>query len=141
MTKHILVVSTLAVVATISIVCAQRDAPLTSLPFSSARRAGNTLHVSGQVARTADGQDVKTSVAAETQQVMQNIGRVLRANGYSFGDVVSATVYLKDIDDYHEMNAAYAAFFDGEFPARACVGGVDLVFGFRVEISCVAYKD
>ena len=129
------------VVAVAGILLGQRAVPLRSLPFSPARQAGQTLYVSGQVARAPDGRDIKASVADETRQVMENIGRVLRQNGYSFDDVVSATVYLKDINDYHEMNAAYAAFFDDQFPSRACVGGVDLVFDFRVEISCVAYKE
>ena len=62
------------------------------------------------------------------------------SDGYSFDDVVRATVFLTDIEDYHEMNKEYASYFKSAFPARACVGGVELVFGFRVEISCIAYK-
>lgn len=120
---------------------AQEPVPLSKLPFSPARRAGNTLYVSGQVARTSDGKDVKDSVAAETRQVMENIGRVLQENGYTFDEVVSATVYLADIQDYQAMNKVYASYFKKGFPARACIGGVELVFGFRVEISCIAYKD
>ncbi len=121
---------------------AQTAVPLKTLPFSAARQAGNTLYVSGQVARTQDGKDVKSSVDAETRQVMDNVSRVLKANGYSLKDVVSATVYLNDIEDYHEMNAAYASYFgDRVFPARACIGGAELVFDFKVEISVIAWKD
>jgi reactive intermediate/imine deaminase len=120
---------------------AQEPVPLSKLPFSAARKAGNTLYVSGQVARDAEGKDVKESVEAETRQVMENLGRILAEHGYSFDDVVSATVYLADIEDYHAMNKVYASYFKNAFPARACVGGVELVFGFKVEISCIAYKD
>lgn len=121
---------------------AQTSVPIKALPFSAARKAGNTLYVSGQVARTPAGEDVKTSVDAETHQVMENIDRILKDHGYTFDDVVSATVYLADIDDYHEMNKAYASFYaNGVFPARACVGGVEIVFGFRVEISVIASKE
>jgi 2-iminobutanoate/2-iminopropanoate deaminase len=119
----------------------QEKIPLNTLPFSPARQAGPTLYVSGQVARTAAGTDVRDSVAAETKQVMENIGKILRENGYSFDDVVNVTVYLKDLADYQEMNKAYAAYFPKGFPARATVGGVDLVFDFRVEISCIAWKE
>ena len=56
-------------------------------------------------------------------------------------DVVRATVFLTDIEDYHEMNKEYASYFKSAFPARACVGGVELVYGFREEISCIAYKE
>ena len=72
---------------------------------------------------------------------MENLGQTLKENGYSFDDVVNATVYLKDIGDYQEMNKVYETYFKNGFPARATVGGVEIVFGFRVEISCVAYKD
>ena len=120
---------------------AQKAVAIKTLPFSAARQAGNTLYVSGQVPRTADGADVRESVDAETRQVMDNIGRILKANGYTFDDVVFANVYLADIEDYHEMNGAYASYFDKKFPARACVGGNQIVFGFRVEISCIAHKE
>lgn len=122
-------------------VAAQEAVPIKTLPFSAARQAGNTLYVSGQVPRTADGKDVRASVDAETRQVMDNIGRILKENGYGFDDVVRATVYLQDIEDYHEMNKAYASYFKKAFPARACIGGVEIVFGFRVEISVIAHKE
>ena len=51
------------------------------------------------------------------------------------------TVWLSDIEDYHEMNRAYASYFDEQFPARACTGGAQIVFGFKVEIAAIAYKD
>ena len=127
MRKSILVLlaaAALIIVATIT--GAQNPVPLRSLPFSPARKAGPTLYVSGQIARTPDGQDVRGSVEAETRQVMENIGRILREQGYSFDDVVNATVYLADLNDYQAMNQAYASYFKNGFPARACVGGVSL---------------
>ena len=120
---------------------AQESVPLSTLPFSPARKAGPTLYVSGQVARTAAGDDVRESVAAETRQVMENMERILKENGYGIDDVVNATVYLQDIGDYQEMNKVYASYFKNGFPARATVGGVELVFGFKVEISCVAFTN
>ena len=121
---------------------AQEAVAIRTLPFSAARKAGNTLYVSGQVARTPDGADVKESVDSETRQVMENVGSVLEENGYTFDDVVRATVYLESIEDYHEMNKAYASFFkNGIFPARACVGGAEIVFDFKVEVSVIAYKE
>ena len=47
----------------------------------------------------------------------------------------------RDIEDYHEMNKAYASYFKEQFPARACTGGAQIVFDFRVEIAAIAYKD
>ena len=113
-----------------------------TLPFSPARAAGNTLYVSGQIGVTPDGDPVRGSVADETRQCMENLGRALKDHGYDFGNVVRVTVYLADMKDYNEMNAAYREFFpDGNFPARACVGGLQIAFGLNTEISCVAYKE
>jgi len=120
---------------------AQEPVPVSKLPFSAARQAGNTLYVSGNIPRTPDGKDVRDSVGAETRQVMKNLERTLAAHGYDWDDVVKVTVFLKNIEDYHEMNAAYASFFTDTFPARECVGGAQIVFDFRVEISCIAYKE
>ncbi len=131
----------LACALAISPAFAQEAVPLKALPFSPARQAGDFLFISGQIARTADGADVKESVAAETHQIMENIGRLLQEHGYGFDDLVNVTVWLADIEDYHEMNKAYASYFAEQFPARACTGGAQIVFDFRVEIAAVAYKD
>ncbi|MCE2449236.1 MAG: RidA family protein [Candidatus Latescibacteria bacterium] len=124
----------LACALAVSPALAQEAVPLKTLPFSPARQAGDLLFISGQIARTADGADVKESVAAETHQTMKNIGRILEEHGYAYDD-------LSDIEDYHEMNKAYASYFKEQFPARACTGGAQIVFDFRVEIAAVAYKD
>jgi len=142
MKSHTLIALSVAAAGGLALAAfAQKSVPLSKLPFSPSRKAGPTLYVSGQVPRTADGADVRASVEAETRQVMDNIGRILKDQGYTFDDVVNATVYLKDIQDYPEMNKVYASYFKNAFPARATVGGVDIVFGFRVEISCVASKE
>ena len=120
---------------------AQEAVSLKTLPFSAARKADDFLFISGQIARTADGADVKESVAAETHQIMKNIGRILKEHDYSFDDLVSVTVWLNDIEDYHPMNKAYASYFEKQFPARACTGGAQIVFDFKVEIAAIAYKD
>ena len=131
----------LACALAVSPVFAQEAVPLKTLPFSSARQAGDLLFISGQIARTVDGADVKESVAAETHQIMENIGRILEEHGYAYDDLVNVTVWLSDIEDYHEMNKAYASYFKEQFPARACTGGAQIVFDFRVEIAAIAYKD
>ncbi len=123
-------------------VVSQDRVPVSALPFSAAREAGNTLYVSGQIGVTPAGDPVRGSVAQETRQCMENLGRALKEHGYGIEDVVSVTVYLADMADYVEMNAAYReSFTDGNFPARACVGGLQIAFGLRTEISCIAYKD
>ena len=139
MERRILVA--LAVALAVSPALAQEAVALKTLPFSPARQAGDFLFISGQIARTADGGDVKESVAAETHQVMKNIGRILQEHGYEYEDLVNVTVWLSDIEDYHEMNKAYASYFKERFPARACTGGAQIVFDFRVEIAAIAHRD
>ena len=128
MKSFFFVVSVCALMATSSL--AQESVAISKLPFSAARRAGGTLYISGQIALTADGKDAKESVATETHQIMRNLGHILSENGYTYDDLVNVTVWLSDIEDYHEMNRAYASYFDKQFPARACVGGAQIVFGF-----------
>ena len=117
-----------------------QDPVVSALPFSAAREAGDTLYLSGQIPRTPDGKEVRDSVTAETNQVMENLGATLTEHGYTWADVVNVTVYLKDLEDYAEMNKAYAAYFDGPFPARACIGGVQIAFDHRLEISAIAHR-
>ena len=131
----------LACALLVSSASAQEAVALKTLPFSAARQADDFLFISGQIARTADGADVKESVEAETHQIMKNLGRILDEHDYSYDDLVSVTVWLNDIEDYHQMNKAYASYFEKQFPARACTGGAQIVFDFKVEIAAIAYKD
>jgi len=110
------------------------------LPFSAARSAGDTLYVSGQIPIKPDGSFEEGDAGAQTRQVMENVGKVLKENGYTFDDVVKASVFLKSMDDYQEMNAAYRSFFSDKYPARECVGGLEIARGLNVEISVIAHK-
>jgi 2-iminobutanoate/2-iminopropanoate deaminase len=110
------------------------------LPFSASRSAGDTLYVSGQIPMKTDGTLETGDAAAQTRQVMENVGKVLKDNGYTFDDVVKVTVFLKSMDDYQAMNDTYRTFFDGKFPARECVGGLEIAAGLNVEISAIAHK-
>jgi 2-iminobutanoate/2-iminopropanoate deaminase len=141
MRKIILFASLVLIVSAVAwIAWAQKPTSTSAPPYSPTRQAGHTLYISGQIARTPTGQEVRGSIEAETQQVLENLGRILKANNCGFDDVVNATVYLADINDYAAMNKVYATFFTNGFPARACIGGASLVFGFKVEISAIAYK-
>lgn len=111
-----------------------------SLPFSPARQAGDLIFLSGEIPVKPDGTFEQGSTTAQTRQTMENLGRTLEKNGCTFDDVVKVTVYLKSMEDYQEMNDTYRTFFTGEFPARECVGGLEIAFGSDLEISAIAYK-
>ena len=111
-------------------------------PYTPAVQAGRFLFVSGQIALDPQtGQMVNGDIERETLQVLNNLRTVLRAAGYDSSDVVSATVYLKNMNDYQKMNLIYGGYFqEGNYPARATVGVTELPRGANVEIVVMAYK-
>jgi len=117
------------------------EAPAAIGPYSQALKLGNALYCSGQIGLIpATGEMVGGDLQAETRQVLKNLGAVLRAAGMNYEDVVNATVYLTNLDDYKNMNEVYAEFFTSNKPARATMQVARLPRDARVEISCMAVK-
>lgn len=118
------------------------EAPAPVGPYSQAVKASGTfLFASGQIAlnpmtgELVGGDDV----TAQTQQVMHNLGEVLREAGGSWENVVKTTVFLADMNDFAAVNTVYATFFQEETaPARACVEVSRLPKDVKVEIDCIA---
>jgi 2-iminobutanoate/2-iminopropanoate deaminase len=111
-------------------------------PYSPAVRIGNFLFVSGQIAiDPATGGMQQNNIETETRQVLENLRRILTAAGFDSSDVISATVYLKNMNDYQKMNVVYGGYFqEGAYPARVAVQVGDLPKQANVEISVIAYK-
>ncbi len=109
-------------------------------PYSPAVKAGPLVFVSGQIALVpATGAMLQTDIEAETRQVLENVKTVLASAGCEPGDVVSATVYLKDMNNYAKVNAVYGTFFPaGRYPARVAVEVARLPKDANVEISVIA---
>ena len=78
------------------------------------------------------------SIEVQTHRVLQNLGAVLNAAGFSFSDVVQAQVFLANLDDYKVMNSIYAEYFNKAPPARAVVEAAKIPRGALVEIMMVA---
>jgi len=117
-------------------------APKAIGPYSQAIRAGSLLFLSGQVPiDPATGNIVEGDVAAQTHRVFQNLGEVLKAGGASFDQVVRATVYLKDMNDFAVVNEVYGTYFSSPAPARATVQVARLPKDARVEIDLIASLD
>ena len=83
---------------------------------------------------------IRGDISRETEQVMKNIGAILKANGMRFDDVVKCTVFLTDIRDYAAMNKVYGSFFKDRFPAREAIEVSNLPLGASTEISAIASK-
>lgn len=115
------------------------SAPAAIGPYSQAIKAGNLLFLSGQIPLDpASGNLVEGDVEAQTRQVFTNIGAILKAAGTSFDEVVSATVYLADMNDFGKVNEIYATYFSSPAPARATVQVARLPKDCRVEIQVIA---
>ena len=112
-----------------------------SLPFSQVVEANGFVFVAGQVG-SAPGQSgaVAGGFEAEARQMFENVGRLLRAVGLDFADVVKSTVYLVDFDEFAQMNAVYREYFPTEPPTRATVGVTRLAQDYRVEIEVIAAR-
>ena len=117
------------------------DAPRTDNPYSQARRAGDTLYVSGYGPVDPEtGEEVTGAIEAQTERVLDNLAAVVsEAGGDGIEDVVKVTVYLTDLDDYDRVNEAYRRTVDGDPPARVCVEVSRLPGDVRVEMDAVAY--
>ncbi len=116
-------------------------APAAIGPYSQAILAGDTLYCSGQIAIDSEtGVLVTSTLETETEQVLKNLGAVLRSAHLDYEDVVRCTVYLTNIDDYAVVNEIYAQYFREDPPARETVAVNALPRGARVEISCIAVK-
>jgi 2-iminobutanoate/2-iminopropanoate deaminase len=109
-----------------------------TLPFSSAVRVGNMLYLSGQIGTDSTNSLVVGGIENETRQTLNNIKRVLEANGSSMDRVVKCLVMLADIAEWGKMNTVYVAFFPKNKPARSAMGASGLALNSRVEIECMA---
>lgn len=107
-------------------------------PFAKAVRAGDYVHVSGQVP-TVDGEVVTGGIAAQTEQVIENIKAVLALAGCGLEDVIKVTCWLDDPRDFSSFNAVFERRFAAHPPARSTVQS-RLMVDAKVEIDAVAWK-
>lgn len=116
-------------------------APQAIGPYSQAIEADGHLYISGQIPLDAQsGEVMGNDIQTQCRQVMQNIGAILEAAGYSFADVVKSTCLLKNMDDFQAMNAVYAEYYPEEPPARAAFEVARLPKDVLIEIETIAVK-
>jgi 2-iminobutanoate/2-iminopropanoate deaminase len=112
-----------------------------ALPFSKVVEANGFVFLAGQIG-DAPGSNgpVPGGIEAETRAMLDNVGRLLKAVGLDYRDVVKCTVYLVDMDEFAAMNAIYREYFPSEPPTRATVGVSRLAVGARIEIEAMAAR-
>lgn len=110
-------------------------------PYSQAIGFGDQLFLAGQIAiDPSTGAMIAGPIEDQTRQVLENLKAVLEAGGMSMADVVSTTVYLKNLTDFPRMNTIYAEYFSANPPARATVEVSRLPLDALIEISAIAAK-
>ena len=114
-------------------------APAAIGPYSQGIIANGLLFTAGQIALDpAAGQIVQGSVATQTERVLQNLSAVLNAAGASLQTVLKTTVFLRDMNDFAEMNEVYGRHFGDHRPARSTVAVAGLPRNVDVEIEAIA---
>ena len=112
-----------------------------ALPFSQVIEANGFVFLAGQVGNATDSNEpVPGGIEAETRATLDNVGRLLRAVGLDFGDVVKVTVYLRDFDDFAAMNAVYREYFPTDPPARTTVEVNRLAATYHIELEVMAAR-
>ena len=111
------------------------------LPFSKVVEANGFVFLAGQIGDAPGSSGpVPGGIEAETRAMLENVGRLLRAVGLDYRDVVKCTVYITSFDDFAAMNATYREFFPTEPPTRATVEVTALALGARIEIEVLAAR-
>ncbi|MGO4369600.1 RidA family protein [Paenibacillus sp. 2TAB19] len=119
-------------------VVATDKAPAAIGPYSQAIKLGGLLFTSGQIPLDASGQLVEGGIEEQAHQVFRNLEAVLAAAGATFKDVVKATVFMKDMNDFATVNGIYASYFGDHKPARSAVEVARLPKDVLVEIEVIS---
>jgi len=117
------------------------SAPAPIGPYSQAVESAGLLFLSGQIGLKGDPPVLAgPGIEAETRQVMDNLFAVLSSASMGWDQVVRATIFLVDLEQFGAVNAVYGSYFSGNFPARETVQVSALPKGAHVEISLIAAR-
>jgi 2-iminobutanoate/2-iminopropanoate deaminase len=122
-------------------IVATEAAPKAVGPYSQAVWAGELLFCAGQIPlEPATGNIVPGGITEQATRVLENIRGLLKSQSLDFGNVVKATVFLSDMNNFAAMNEVYAKFFTKEPPARSTIQVARLPKDALVEIEVVAAR-
>lgn len=111
-------------------------------PYSQAVEVNGIVYTSGMIpVIPATGEIVEGGVEAQTKQVFENLKALLAAADSSLDRVFKTTVFIKDMNDFAAVNGVYAAYFDGDYPARSCVEVARLPKDVLIEVEVIALKN
>lgn len=118
------------------------NAPAPIGPYNQAILSGNTLYISGQIPiDPKSGELISGDIKKETRQSMENLRAILEEADMTFENVVKSSIFLRDMNQFAQVNEVYSSYFNEETaPARETVEVANLPKFVNVEISMIAVK-
>jgi len=109
-------------------------------PYSQAVEANGFLFTAGQIPVNPETGEIPEGIEAQTRQSLLNLKAVLEEAGISLDNVVKATVFLKDMNMFADMNGVYSTFFTEKHPSRSAVEVARLPKDVLIEIEVIAAR-
>ena len=106
-------------------------------PFSAGVKANGFLFLSGQVGIDEAGK-LADDFDLEVRQIFKNIDAVLSEQELTLDNIVSVTIYLKDMQNFKRLNDIYKTYFNGYYPSRTCIAVLELPLKANVEMTVTA---
>ncbi len=119
---------------------ATENAPKAIGPYSQGILWNDLIFASGQIPVNPATSEIPNGIKEQTTQVLKNISAILESEGSSIKNVIKTTVFIKDMNDFVQMNEVYESFFQKPFPARSTVEVARLPKDVLVEIEVIAHK-
>lgn len=115
-----------------------KKAPGAIGPYSQGIITGNMIFTSGQLPMNVETGEMPDDITAQTRQSLENVKAILEEAGSAMENIIKATVYLSDMENFGAMNEVYASFFSGDYPARSAFQVAKLPKDALVEIEVIA---
>lgn len=121
-------------------VITSENAPKAIGPYSQGISFGDLIFLSGQIPINPNTSEIPAGIKAQTKQVLENIKALLEENSSGIDNVIKTSVFLKDMNDFTDMNEVYSSFFKEPYPARTTIEVARLPKDVLVEIEVISYK-
>lgn len=118
---------------------ATNNAPAAIGPYAQGIDTGSFIFTSGQIPINPQTGEIPEGIVEQTKQSLNNVKAILEEAGLTMNNVVKATVFLKNMNDFTEMNKVYESFFT-DYPARSAVEVARLPKDVLVEVEVIAIR-
>jgi len=117
-------------------------APAPIGPYNHSVMAGGFLFISGQIPFNQETETlISSGIEDETKQVMENLKYIIEEAGFTFEQVVKATIFIRNMEHFGLINEIYASYFNSDTaPARECVQVEKLPRNVNIEISMILHQ-